>query len=311
MDKKPSPSHQMICPKWKECGDKCDWPGRNMPHFMRDECVIQTPQDNCPPCIPYVEPSPEPSPFEAIMKEIDPNITFVDVTPKPSPSPQMKDSKPNKRSHPNALRLFNDGVQYGCSTDIGGDTSYGYGVLDEYGFWEYPLYFDVEPSPAKCPNCGHKIHGQEDNKCLEVIYEDEFGSKQYCQCEGSTKSSPEPMPHFQITPTSMKGFSLLTWDDPHKSGLPCRSIQMETYVAEFIVKTCDPAHDQQVRKAAIAEFAEKCIKTMPLQHYRCDRGKLLYSCDETRSTCFGCKSWQPLAIREEIIAHLRAMGEKR
>ena len=32
------------------------------------------------------------------------------------------------------------GFQYGVSTDIADFTSYGYGELDSYGFWEYPIY---------------------------------------------------------------------------------------------------------------------------------------------------------------------------
>lgn len=52
-----------------------------------------------------------------------------------------------------------------------------------------------DPSPTECSNCGHKAHGQ-DNKCLEVLYEDEFGSKQYCQCVGFT--APEPSPEMPL-----------------------------------------------------------------------------------------------------------------
>ena len=31
-------------------------------------------------------------------------------------------------------------IKYGCSTDIVGNTSRGYGKLDPNGFWQFPLY---------------------------------------------------------------------------------------------------------------------------------------------------------------------------
>lgn len=52
------------------------------------------------------------------------------------------DKKPSRLSHEYALLLFARGIKYGCSTDIAGNTSYGYGELDEFGFWQYPLYFE-------------------------------------------------------------------------------------------------------------------------------------------------------------------------
>ena len=51
---------------------------------------------------------------------------------------------PKKNSHPHALHLFNEGKQYGCSTGIDDRTTWGYGELDNYGFWQHPLYFDEE-----------------------------------------------------------------------------------------------------------------------------------------------------------------------
>jgi hypothetical protein len=35
--------------------------------------------------------------------------------------------------------LYGEGIEYKISTSIAGTTTYGYGGLDDYGFWEYPL----------------------------------------------------------------------------------------------------------------------------------------------------------------------------
>lgn len=46
-----------------------------------------------------------------------------------------------KRSHEHAVRLYEKGIQLNCSTGIDDSDTYGYGKLDDYGFFEYPLYF--------------------------------------------------------------------------------------------------------------------------------------------------------------------------
>ena len=43
-----------------------------------------------------------------------------------------------EKSHPMAIKLFDTGIQYGASSFEDFET-YGYGELDDYGFWEYPL----------------------------------------------------------------------------------------------------------------------------------------------------------------------------
>jgi len=46
-----------------------------------------------------------------------------------------------KKSHPSATNRFFAGIKYKCSTGINGEITRGYGYLDDYGFWQYPLYF--------------------------------------------------------------------------------------------------------------------------------------------------------------------------
>lgn len=40
-----------------------------------------------------------------------------------------------------ALRYYARGEAWKCSTDIAEQLSYGYGTLDQWGFWEFPLPF--------------------------------------------------------------------------------------------------------------------------------------------------------------------------
>jgi len=40
-----------------------------------------------------------------------------------------------------AIERFLCGEQYGTSTDISGETTHGYGILDDYGWFQYPLMF--------------------------------------------------------------------------------------------------------------------------------------------------------------------------
>lgn len=49
--------------------------------------------------------------------------------------------KVHYRSSTIAKILYFLGVKYGVSTDICDITSYGYGKLDDNGFWQYPLYW--------------------------------------------------------------------------------------------------------------------------------------------------------------------------
>lgn len=47
-----------------------------------------------------------------------------------------------ERSHPEATKRFLNGEKYTCSTFIDDvTTTYGYGILDDYGSWEFELYF--------------------------------------------------------------------------------------------------------------------------------------------------------------------------
>lgn len=38
-----------------------------------------------------------------------------------------------------AIEMFLDGIPYGVSTGICGKTTYGFGILDSNGYWQYPL----------------------------------------------------------------------------------------------------------------------------------------------------------------------------
>lgn len=49
--------------------------------------------------------------------------------------------KVSKRSSFVAQILYKLHYQYGVSTDIADNLSYGYGKLNDNGFWQYPLYF--------------------------------------------------------------------------------------------------------------------------------------------------------------------------
>lgn len=49
-----------------------------------------------------------------------------------------------------AIHKFCDGEQYGVSTSIADTTTYGYGNLDDNGFWEFPL-------PAKLAELNRRI----------------------------------------------------------------------------------------------------------------------------------------------------------
>jgi hypothetical protein len=134
------------------------------------------------------------------------------------------DKKPSKKSHTNALRLFREGVKYGCSTDVSGKTSYGYGELDNYGFWEYPLYFDVEPSPAKekCPDCNGT-----------GINPEKFPDAR-CPC-----TQPEPMPLRQQFEDACMYYGCCPYD--------ALLDRLEVIAI---------ARDQQVRKAVIEEVCK-------------------------------------------------------
>lgn len=46
-----------------------------------------------------------------------------------------------EHSHEIAIDYYRNGIKPKCSTDISESLSYGYGRLDDNGFWEYPLYF--------------------------------------------------------------------------------------------------------------------------------------------------------------------------
>jgi hypothetical protein len=48
------------------------------------------------------------------------------------------------KSHPIAVKRYEDGESLNVSIDIADETSYGYGKLDENGFFEYPLFFIKE-----------------------------------------------------------------------------------------------------------------------------------------------------------------------
>ena len=42
-------------------------------------------------------------------------------------------------SHPKAIELWRSGKAFRCSTNINNEPSYGYGNLDDYGFFDYEL----------------------------------------------------------------------------------------------------------------------------------------------------------------------------
>jgi hypothetical protein len=65
-------------------------------------------------------------------------------------------------------------------------------LVDKEGIFCYCRKTPAEPDSRKkhCTICGHKEHGEDDRKCLEVVYQDEFSNKQYCQCMGSIEGYP-------------------------------------------------------------------------------------------------------------------------
>lgn len=44
-------------------------------------------------------------------------------------------------SHPKAIEKYNKGEKLHWSTNIAEELNCGYGELDWYGFWEFPLFF--------------------------------------------------------------------------------------------------------------------------------------------------------------------------
>jgi hypothetical protein len=57
---------------------------------------------------------------------------------------------PMKADQAEALRRYQAGEMLNFSTDIEGWLTYGYGHLDEWGFWEYPLrYNHLRPEHKK------------------------------------------------------------------------------------------------------------------------------------------------------------------
>jgi hypothetical protein len=44
-----------------------------------------------------------------------------------------------------AEELYKAGIKPGCSTDICGQLTIGYGELDDYGNWEFPLHVRYWP----------------------------------------------------------------------------------------------------------------------------------------------------------------------
>jgi len=49
-----------------------------------------------------------------------------------------------KKSHIKAIELYEKGAPLNASTAINGTTSYGYGNLDDWGYWEFSLCFEKE-----------------------------------------------------------------------------------------------------------------------------------------------------------------------
>jgi hypothetical protein len=53
----------------------------------------------------------------------------------------MKRKIDGNKSSVVAVVLYNLGIKPRYSHDIGENLSCGYGKLDDYGFWQFPLYF--------------------------------------------------------------------------------------------------------------------------------------------------------------------------
>ena len=52
---KPAEPQLMICPKAKECGDKCEFPSHTIPHIKDNTgCLANAGISHCPACVPYV-----------------------------------------------------------------------------------------------------------------------------------------------------------------------------------------------------------------------------------------------------------------
>ncbi len=144
----------------------------------------------------------------------------------------------------------------------------------------------VEPSPAKdihlvkktCKKC-YKTYGT-------MIDSSENFSWELCPECKATKPSPEPMPLIEQIAKLVNELPMArTMFNEH----------LKDILKEEIAKLLKD-HDQQVRKAATAEFAEKCIKNMPMMSSNDKRvSQLIQGASEMRTL---------------IIAHLRAMAEK-
>jgi len=46
----------------------------------------------------------------------------------------------DKINHIIGLILFKIGIKPNCSSDMMGNITYGYGKLDWYGYWQFPIY---------------------------------------------------------------------------------------------------------------------------------------------------------------------------
>lgn len=73
-----------------------------------------------------------------IEKRLQRRSNKLQIETKERGDSEMKSSKEVEKEK-EAVRLFKAGRKYGASTSIAGDTTYGYGDLDGYGFWEYQL----------------------------------------------------------------------------------------------------------------------------------------------------------------------------
>jgi hypothetical protein len=213
----------MICPKAKECIGKCPNPLHQTPHEYQDGFNDRCDETSggCPSCIPCI-PEQE---YECTHPEKD------------------QDWLPCEE----------------CD------------IKEDYA--PEPCPFRQPKKPATCPECGHPAH--EGLFCLVDLVN--------CRCD-RTKAPADLKP---AEPQAEMPLIEGTWEYlPDHDNEPCDSMEEinsagtilynnwnlariwldcpnAEELAKFIIKACnsyDPAHDQQVRQAAVKEFAEKVQK---------------------------------------------------
>ncbi len=164
-------SKQMICPKAKECGEKCPNPYHQRPHLFinsfSDNCIDA--RGGCPACV-EVEPQQEATIDTSDIKEV-----AKEASNAISEHPEWNEETTNaKKEIANILR------KYDCLMIP---------VKEKQLKEELLAFLHKEPSQVQekqCPNCGHPLHN---SPCHAIV---DYG-EHYCGCK-STPTLREQMP---------------------------------------------------------------------------------------------------------------------